>query len=199
MKGWSENNTSGLIEQTTPVTTSQASIDPSQTVSSEIVEIQPKILENIENKVFQPVVPIITQMQPQVVLPVVTQVQPYAIPVQQPNYLINPQAIQQTQPAESTTNGLINQQLNGKDNSTDKSKVSSVLGKTQAKKRLMAFSIMKQKLQEQNNSITDHQNSDVGEGNDVEFVPEHNVFQTVVKKKVVTNKKGNLLLEFVHF
>lgn len=199
MKGWSENNTSdGLIEQTTPVTTSHAICVPTQSVPSEIIE--PKMLENIENKVFQPVVPIITQMQPQMVVPVVTQIQPYIIPVQQSNYLINPQAIQQIQPAESTPNGLINQQQNGKDNSTDKlSKGSSVLGKNQAKKRLMAFSMMKQKLQEQNNSINDHQNSDVGEGNDVEFVPELNVFQTVVKKKVVTNKKGNIILEFANF
>jgi len=136
--------------------------------------------------------PSITPVQQSV--PVVAQVQPYNIQVQQSSYPINPQ--NQMQSIE-TVNEVINQKqnspaLNGKDDSIEKvSKASTVLGKSQAKKRLMAFSMMKQKLQEQNNSITDNQSSDIGEGNDAEFVPEHNVFQTVTKKKVVvTNKKG---------
>ncbi|VVC36636.1 Hypothetical protein CINCED_3A022541 [Cinara cedri] len=194
MKGWSENNKSdGLIEQTISVTTTLANSVLSQTVSSEQIEIdKQKMTKNIENKLLQPTLLTVTQMQPQLV-PVVPQTQPYTIPIQQPNYLINPQVVQQMLPSES--NELINQHQNvpaqnGKEDSTDKlSKVSSVLGKNQAKKRLMAFSMMKQKLQEQNNSTNDYQNLDVGEGNDVEFVPELNVFQTVAKKKVVTNKK----------
>lgn len=102
-----------------------------------------------------------------------------------------------------TVNEAINQKqnspaLNGKDDSIEKvSKASTVLGKSQAKKRLMAFSMMKQKLQEQNNLITDNQSSDIGEGNDAEFVPEHNVFQTVTKKKVVTNKKGKKVPNYI--
>lgn len=199
MKAWPENNKSdSLIEQTTP-TTSLANFVPSQTVLSERIEIQQKLPENIENITLQSTIPTITQIQPQLGVPVVAQIKPYTIPVQQPNYLINPQLIQQMQPMESTANELINQQQNslvqnGKEDSTDKlSKVSSLLGKNQAKKRLMAFSMMKQKLQEQNNPTNDYQNSDVGEGNDIEFVPELNVFQTVTKKKVVTNKKGNVM------
>jgi hypothetical protein len=127
-------------------------------------------------------------------VPMIAQVLPYNIQVQQPSYPINPQS--QVQQSTETVNEVNNQQqnlpaLNGKDDPIEKvSKASTVLGKSQAKKRLMAFSMMKQKLQEQNNSITDNQSSDIGEGNDVEFMPELNVFQTVTKKKVVTNKKG---------
>jgi len=164
-------------------------------VTPELIEVQKNIPENIDNIIQQtidpPTLPLITPVQQRV--PVMAPVQSYNIQVQQPSYQINPQSqIQSTE----TVNEVVNQQqtspaMNGKDDSIEKvSKASTVLGKSQAKKRLMAFSMMKQKLQEQNNSVVDNQSSDIGEGNDVEFVPEHNVFQTVTKKKVVTNKKG---------
>lgn len=181
---------------------------------SEQSEIQQNIPESIVNTIQQaittsnvpavqhpavplnlPVIPLNMSVIQQPVVSAIPQVQqPYNIPVQQSTYLINPQI--QVQPAEAVEIKT-NQQhqspaLNGnKDDSVEKvSKTSTVLGKTQAKKRLMAFSMMKQKLQEQSNSINDSQNVDIGEGNDVEFVPELNVFQTATKKKVVTNKKG---------
>lgn len=155
---------------------------------SEQIEIQQNISENVDYKIQHP----ITLVQ-QSVLPLIPEIPSYNIPVQQPGYLNNSQI--QMQSVEAV-NELPSQQknslaLNGKEDSVEKvSKSSTVLGKNQAKKRLMAFSMMKQKLQEQNNSINDNQNSDIGEGNDVEFVPELNVFQTVTKKKVITNKKG---------
>jgi len=190
MKGLSENNKSDVLVEKPTQTTNAASF---QTVTSEQIEVQKNKLESIDNIIQQTIEPTttssITPMEQQV--PLIAQVQPYNI--QQPGYSINLQSqIQSTE----TFNEMLNQQqtspaLNGKDDSIDKvSKASTVLGKSQAKKRLMAFSMMKQKLQEQNNSITDNQSPDIGEGNDVEFVPEHNVFQTVTKKKVVTNKKG---------
>jgi len=192
MKGLSENNKSDvLIEQPAQTTT----IAPFQTAPSEQIEMQQNVPETIDNNIFQqtiepPILPLITPLQQRA--PVIAQVQPYNIKVQQPSYPINQSQVQTTE----TVNEVINQHqnspaMNGKDDSIEKvSKASTVLGKSQAKKRLMAFSMMKQKLQEQNNSVTDNQNSDIGEGNDAEFVPEHNVFQTVTKKKVVTNKKG---------
>ncbi|XP_025192998.1 protein PF14_0175-like isoform X2 [Melanaphis sacchari] len=165
-----------------------------QTAPSEQIEVQQNIPESINNTIQQTIdpstLPLITSVQQSV--PIIAQIQPYNIQIQQPSYPINPQSQMQS---TETFNEAINQQknspaLNGKDDSIEKvSKASTVLGKSQAKKRLMAFSMMKQKLQEQNNSITDNQSSDIGEGNDAEFVPEHNVFQTVTKKKVVTNKK----------
>ncbi|XP_026807672.1 uncharacterized protein LOC113550172 isoform X1 [Rhopalosiphum maidis] len=166
-----------------------------QTAPPEQTEVQQNIPENIDNIFRQTVDPStlssITPVQQRV--PMIAQVQPYNMQVQQSSYPINPQS--QVQQSTETVNEANNQQqnlpaLNGKDDPIEKvSKASTVLGKSQAKKRLMAFSMMKQKLQEQNNSITDNQSSDIGEGNDVEFVPELNVFQTVTKKKVVTNKK----------
>lgn len=181
IKALSENNKSDvLVEQV-----------PAQAIPSEQIQ-QNMVVENIENKTHQPVVPSNIPVQ-QPIVPTIAQIQPYNIPIQQPSYLINPQIqIQSTEGVQD----LISQQknstaLNDKDDSVEKvSKASTVLGKNQAKKRLMAFSMMKQKLQEQNNSTNDNQGSDVGEGNDVEFVPELNVFQTVTKKKIVTNKKG---------
>lgn len=184
-----ENEKSDVpIEQTTMSLTNANSL-----TSLEKIEIQQTMVEIIDNKVQQPLVPLITSVQQ----PVVPVMQPYNIPVQQPSYLIKPQ-----NPIQSTesVNELINQQqnlpaLNGKDEPVEKvSKSSTVLGKSQAKKRLMAFSMMKQKLLEQNNSTNDNQSSDIGEGNDVEFVPELNVFQTIIKKKVITNKKGTRLI-----
>ncbi|XP_050526241.1 uncharacterized protein PF3D7_1120600-like isoform X2 [Daktulosphaira vitifoliae] len=84
------------------------------------------------------------------------------------------------------------QQLSGiinKDENQEKiNKGPVVLGKSQAKKRLMAFSMMKQKLQEQNAAINDNQNSDITEANDSEFVPDLNIFQTTTKKKTVIKK-----------
>jgi len=192
LKGLSENyKPDVVIEEPTQTT----NVTPFETVTPELIEVQKNILENIDNINQQTIdpstLPLITPVQQRV--PMIAPVQSYNIQVQQPSYQINPQSqIQSTE----TVNEVVNQQqtlpaINGKDDSTDKvSKASTVLGKSQAKKRLMAFSMMKQKLQEQNNSLIDNQSSDIGEGNDVEFVPEHNVFQTVTKKKVVTNKKG---------
>jgi len=164
-------------------------------VTSGLIGEQQNIPENIENIIQQIVDPpalsmIIPEQQR---VPVISQVQPYNSQVQQLSYQINP--LSQMQSTETVKEVVNIQQtspaVNGKDDSIEKvSKASTVLGKSQAKKRLMAFSMMKQKLQEQNNSVIDNQSSDIGEGNDVEFVPEHNVFQTVTKKKVVTNKKG---------
>jgi len=192
MKGLSENHKSDVLIEKPTQTTNTA---PFQTVTSEQIEVKQNILESFDNRIQQtiepPTMPSITPVQLQV--PLIAQAQPYNIQVQQPSYSINLQnQIQSTE----TFNEVLNQQqispaLNGKDDSIEKvSKASTVLGKSQAKKRLMAFSMMKQKLQEQNNSITDNQSPDIGEGNDVEFVPEHNVFQTVTKKKITTNKKG---------
>lgn len=180
MKGITENNKPNTpFEQPTQTVAPLSNSVPSKTVPQEQNEIQQSSLENIEIKNKQPIVPPVT---PQ-----------YNIPVQPSNYLINSQIQMQSpevvnDPANQHQNPLA---VNGKDDSTEKiSKGSTVLGKNQAKKRLMAFSMMKQKLLEQNNSNNDSQNMDVGEGNDVEFVPELNVFQTVTKKKVITNKKG---------
>lgn len=176
-----------LIEQ--PTQTQSFTNATPLTVPSDKIEIQQTMVEIVDNKVQQPLVPSVISVQH----PVVPLMQPYNIPVQQPTYLIKPQ--NQIQSTEAV-NELINQQknlpsLNGKDDIVEKvSKSSTVLGKSQAKKRLMAFSMMKQKLQEQNNSTNDNQSSDIGEGNDVEFVPDLNVFQTIIKKKVITNKKG---------
>lgn len=110
------------------------------------------------------------------------------IPVQPSGFMINSKVQVQT---TEVVNELKNLPVsNGKDDSAEKiSKGSTVLGKNQAKKRLMAFSMMKQKLQEQNCSTNDNQGTDFVEGND-EFIPELNIFQTVQKKKVVANKKG---------
>ncbi|CAH1726400.1 unnamed protein product [Aphis gossypii] len=189
--GLSENIKSDILTEQPSQTINAALL---QTAPPEQIEEQQKIPENIDNVNHQTIdastLPSITPVQQSV--PVVAQVQPYNIQVQPPSFPINPQS--QMQSIE-TVNEAINQKqnspaLNGKDDSIEKvSKASTVLGKSQAKKRLMAFSMMKQKLQEQNNLITDNQSSDIGEGNDAEFVPEHNVFQTVTKKKVVTNKK----------
>lgn len=156
----------------------------------------PESIDNIiQQTVNPPTTPSITPVKQDA--PMIALIQPYNIGAQQPLYLIEPQS--QVQSTE-TVDEVINQQqnspvLNGKDDTIEKvSKALTVLGKSQAKKRLLAFSMMKQKLQEQNNSITENQSPDIGEGNDVEFVPEHNVFQTVTKKKVVTNKKGKLVI-----
>lgn len=191
LKGSSGNNVSNVIEHPTQVDTSSTNSTQFPTMLSEQIEIQQNVSENVDYKLQQP----ITLVQ-QSVLPVSSELQSYNIPVQQPSYLNNSQI--QMQSVEAS-NELLNQQknsiaLNGKEGSVEKvSKNSTVLGKNQAKKRLMAFSMMKQKIQEQNNSTNDNQNSDIGEGIDVEFVPELNVFQTVTKKKVVTNKKGILM------
>lgn len=192
MKGSENYKSDVLLEKPTQT----ISAVPFQTVTSEQIEVQQNIPESIDNIVQQtidpPTLPLITAVQQQV--PVIAQVQLYNIQAQQSSYPINPQS--QTE----TVNEVLNQQqtspaLNGKDDSIEKvSKASTVLGKSQAKKRLMAFSMMKQKLQEQNNSVTDNQSPDIGEGNDGEFVPEHNVFQTVTKKKIVTNKKGKRVI-----
>lgn len=191
MKGLSENYKPDVLIEKPTQTTNPA---PFETVTSELIEVQQNIPENIDNIIQQtidpPTMPMITPDQQRV--PVIAQVQPYNSQVQHHGYQINPQSQMQS---TETVNEVVNQQqtspaMNGKDDSIEKvSKASTVLGKSQAKKRLMAFSMMKQKLQEQNNSVIDNQSSDIGEGNDVEFVPEHNVFQTVTKKKVVTNKK----------
>lgn len=174
--------------------TSSANPNNLQTLPPEQIKTKQNMSESIDNVIQQHTIPLITPVQ-QPVVPVVAQISPYNIPVQQPTYLINPHSqIQSTEASELTNQQLNVSALNGKDDSIEKvSKGSTVLGKTQAKKRLMAFSMMKQKLQEQNNSINDNQNSDIGEGNDVEFMPELNVFQTVTKKKVLTNKKGRCL------
>lgn len=192
----SENTKSDVSITTPQITTPLTNPVPFQNVSSEQIEISQNITESTENKIQQPVVPLITQV-PQSIVPGIAQIQPYNIPlVQQPSYLISPQI--KTQPTEAVNELKTQQQksptVNGKDDTVEKvSKASTVLGKHQAKKRLMAFSMMKQKLQEQN-SINDNQGSDVGEGNDVEFMPELNVFQTTTKKKVVTNKKGKQII-----
>lgn len=193
----SENKKSDILVKPSPTSTPQITTVltnsvSSQNVSSEKTQIPQSISENTESKIQQPIVPLVTSVQ-QPIVPVIAQTQPYNILVQQSSYLNNSQI--KTQPTEAVNELTTQQQnsptLNGKDDSAEKvSKASTVLGKTQAKKRLMAFSMMKQKLQEQNNSITDNQSSDVGEGNDVEFMPELNVFQSVAKKKVITNKKG---------
>lgn len=179
MKGISENNKSDTpFEQPTQTAAPLSNSVPSKTVPSEQLEIQQSSSENIENIIKQPIVP---SVPPQ-----------YNIPVQPSSYLINSQIqMQSTEVVNDPTNQHQKPlDVNGKDESCEKvSKGSTVLGKNQAKKRLMAFSMMKQKLLEQN-SNNDNQSLEVGEGNDVEFVPEHNVFQTVTKKKVVTNKKG---------
>jgi len=195
MKGLSENHKPDIIEKPTQSSNSA----PFETMISELIEEQQNIPENFDNVIQQTIdpstLPMITPEQQRV--PMIAQVQPYNSQVQQLSYQINPQSQMQS---TETVNEVVNQQqtspaMNGKDDSIEKvSKASTVLGKSQAKKRLMAFSMMKQKLQEQNNSVIDNQNSDIGEGNDVEFVPEHNVFQTVSKKKVVTNKKGKQIL-----
>lgn len=190
MKGLSENNKSDvLVEQSTQMT-------PFNTVHTSEQIQQNMMIESIENKTHQSIAPLNIPVQ-QPIVPVTSQIQPYNIPVQQPSYLINPQIqIQSTEAVNDVTTQQQNSTiLNAKDDCIEKvSKASTVLGKNQAKKRLMAFSMMKQKLQEQNNSTNDNQGSDVGEGNDVEFVPELNVFQTVTKKKVVTNKKGKYVI-----
>lgn len=193
MKGLSENYKPDILIEKPTQTTNAA---PFVTMTSELIEEQQNIPENIDNVIQQTIdpstLPMITPEQQRV--PVIAQVQPYNSQVQQLSYQINPQSLMQS--TETFINEVVNQQqtspaMNGKDDSIEKvSKASTVLGKSQAKKRLMAFSLMKQKLQEQNNSVIDNQSSDIGEGNDVEFVPEHNVFQTATKKKVVTNKKG---------
>jgi len=192
MKGLSENYKPDVLIEKPTQTTNAALFE---TVTSELIEEQQNIPENIENIIQQtidpPTLPMITPEKQRV--PVIAQVPPYNSQVQQLSYQIRPQSQMQS---TEIVNEVVNQQqtspaMNGKDDSIEKvSKASTVLGKSQAKKRLMAFSMMKQKLQEQNNSVIDNQSSDIGEGNDVEFVPEHNVFQTVTKKKVVTNKKG---------
>lgn len=195
MKGISESKSDVPIEQ---LNISSTNANNLQSVLSEQTAIQQNMPESVDNLVRQHITPSITSVQ-QPVVPVVSHLPPYSIPVQNPSYLINP--LTQVQSTESVE--LTNQQqnapaLNGKDDTVEKvSKGSTVLGKTQAKKRLMAFSMMKLKLQEQNNSTTDNQNLDIGEGNDVEFVPELNVFQTVTKKKVLTNKKGKQLISYL--
>lgn len=187
MKGLSENNKSDiLVEQS-------SQIAQFQTVPSEQIE-QNMVVESIENKTHQSIALLNIPVQ-QPVVSMTAQIQQYNIPVQ-PSYLIHPQIqIQSTDAINDITTQQQNSTvINSKDDSIEKvSKSSTVLGKNQAKKRLMAFSMMKQKLQEQN-STNDNQGSDVGEGNDVEFVPELNVFQTVTKKKVVTSKKGKYVI-----
>jgi len=199
--GLSENNKSDVCVKPssippcpTPETTSLTNSIPSQNVSAVQIGNPQNISQSIESKIQQPIVPLITPIQQPIVPVIAAQLPSYSIPAQQPSYPINPQIKTQTTEAvnELTTPQQNSPTLNGKDDSVEKlSKVSTVLGKNQAKKRLMAFSMMKQKLQEQSNSINDNQgSSDVCEGNDVEFIPELNVFQTATKKKVVTNKKG---------
>jgi len=191
MKGLSENcKPDVLIEKPTQTT----NVAPFENVTSELIEEQPNIPENNDNIIQQTIdPPTLPKIAPEQQRVPIIEVQPYNSQVQQLSYQINPQSQMQS---TETVNEVVNQQqtspaINGKDDSIEKvSKASTVLGKSQAKKRLMAFSMMKQKLQEQNNSVIDNQSSDIGEANDVEFVPEHNVFQTVTKKKVVTNKKG---------
>lgn len=202
MKGLSENNKSDVHnEQSLPqTTTSFTNSVPVQTVPSEQTELQKNLpeSESVDHKMLQPIFPSVTLDQ-QPIVPMIAQIQQYNIPVQQPSYSINPLIPIQSIEANNESNQQLNPStLNGKDDSAEKvSKGSTVLGKTQAKKRLMAFSMMKQKLQEQNNLNNDNPSSDIGEGNDVEFVPELNVFQTVAKKKVVTNKKGKLIIIYL--
>lgn len=201
MKELSENNKSDVHNEQPPPQTTFTNSVPIQTIPSEQTEFQ-KIMpesESVDHKMLQPIFPSVT-LEQQPIVPLVTQMQQYNIPIQQPCYSINPQIhIQSTEANNELTNQQQNPPTNGKDDSSEKtSKGSTVLGKTQAKKRLMAFSMMKQKLQEQNNLNNDNPCSDIGEGNDVEFVPELNVFQTVPKKKVVTNKKGKLLILYLY-
>jgi hypothetical protein len=189
-----ESKSDVSIEQ---LNTSSANPNNLQTLPPEQIQVKQNMSESVDNVVQQHTIPLITPVQ-QPVVPVIAQIPPYNIPVQQPSYLINPHSQIQSTEAIELTNQQIVPALNGKDDSVEKvSKGSTVLGKTQAKKRLMAFSMMKQKLQEQNNSMNDNQNSDIGEGNDVEFMPELNVFQTVTKKKVLTNKKGRCLFSYL--
>lgn len=192
MKAISENKSDVPTEQLNKLSTNSNYLP---TMPSEQIVIQQNMSENVDNIVGKHIIPSITPVQ-QPVVPVVSQIPPYNIPVQQPSYLINPQTqVKSAEFVELTNQHQNVPALNGKHDSVEKvSKGSTVLGKTQAKKRLMAFSMMKQKMQEQNNSTYDNQNSDIGEGNDVEFVPELNVFQTVTKKKVLTNKKGKRLI-----
>lgn len=224
MKGVLDNNESEVSVSEQPASSAMNS-DQLLTVSSEQIEIQQNKSESVTNMIpqsdvpsgtsaiQQPVIPLNMSIQKlaipstmplvqQPVVPTIAQLQqPYTIPIQQHSYLSNPQIPMQM---IETGSEVISQQksnsstLNGKDDSVEKvPKTSTVLGKNQAKKRLMAFSMMKQKLQEQNNSNNDNQTMDAGEGNDVEFVPELNVFQTVPKKKVVANKKGKKVNTFM--
>lgn len=202
MKGLSENNKSDVHNEHPPpqTTTSFTNSVPIHTVPSEQTEFQKNIVESesIDHKMPQPIFPSVTSEQQPIVPLIAAQIQQYNIPIQQPSYSINPQIQIQSKEANNESNQLNPSTLNGKDDSAEKvSKGSTVLGKTQAKKRLMAFSMMKQKLLEQNNLNNDNPSSDIGEGNDVEFVPELNVFQTVPKKKVVTSKKGKLLIIYL--
>lgn len=199
--GDDDDTNKGLLEnnQSDALSTPHTQVVPLQTVPLQQIEIQPNISANISSATQQLIVPPTVPMQHPVV-PAVAQLQQFNIPVQQPNYLTNPQVQKQTVEAinESTNQQQNLPILNGKDDSAEKvSKGSTVLGKSQAKKRLMAFSMMKQKLQEQNNPSNDNQSSDIVEGNDVEFIPELNVFQTVQKKKVVTNKKGKYVFNLL--
>lgn len=164
-----------------------------QTVPTEQVEFGQDIsgnIDTIKNNVQTPSIPLVTP----IILPNVPgQLQQFNVPVQPSGFMISSQVkVQTTEVVNELKNLQKNSSVsNGKDDSVEKtSKGSTVLGKNQAKKRLMAFSMMKQKLQEQNCSTNDYQSTDFVEGNDVEFIPELNIFQTVQKKKVVANKKG---------
>lgn len=202
MKGLSENNKSDVHNEQPPAQTTKSLTNsvPMQIVPTEQTEFQKNITESesVDHKMLKPIFPSVTSEQ-QSIVPLIAQIQ-YNIPVQQPTYSINPQIqIQSTEANSELINQQQNPTLNGKDDSAEKvTKGSTVLGKTQAKKRLMAFSMMKQKLQEQNNLNNENPSSDIGEANDVEFVPELNVFQTVTKKKVVTNKKGKLIIIYLY-
>lgn len=194
LKGLSDNKVDNVavkpVQTTTVPSTNSLSF---QTMSSEQIETQqniPEKIENIKNNIQESIVSLTTSVQ-QPVLPAMASLQQFNVSIEQSSYVVNPQV-----KTTKVVNELKKQQqntpiLNGQDDSVEKvSKGSTVLGKSQAKKRLMAFSMMKQKLQEQNSSNNDNQSTDFIEGNDVEFIPELNVFQTVQKKKVITNKKG---------
>lgn len=185
----SDNKLDNVIVQPVQTTT----IHSTNPVLSEQIETEkniPEKIENIKNNIQQPIVSLTTSVQ-QPVLPATASLQQFNVPIDQPSYVVNPQ-VKTTEVVSELKKQQQNPPiLNGQDDSVEKvSKGSTVLGKSQAKKRLMAFSMMKQKLQEQNSSTNDNQSTDFIEGNDVEFIPELNVFQTVQKKKVVTNKKG---------
>lgn len=157
-----------------------------QTVPLEQVKVEQDMsgnFDSIKNNIQDPSTPLVTPIMQSIVSAQLN------VPVQPSGFMINSKV--QVQAAE-VVNELKNPPVsNGKDDSVEKtSKGSTVLGKNQAKKRLMAFSMMKQKLLEQNCSTNDNQGTDFVEGNDVEFIPELNIFQTVQKKKVVANKKG---------
>lgn len=191
LKGLSDNKLDNVIVQTTTIpSTDSVSF---KTVLSEQIETQqniPEKIENIKNNIQQPIISLTTSVQ-QSALPAIASLQQFNVPIEQPGYVVNPQVKTTEVVCELKKQQQNPPILNGQDDFVEKvSKGSTVLGKSQAKKRLMAFSMMKQKLQEQNSSTNDNQSTDFIEGNDVEFIPELNVFQTVQKKKVVTNKKG---------